>query len=125
MEMRTLHSNSTSVDDSGSPSFVVAFAVFSLVWYSAYSLFFSLLGACFFACRRCRAYWQSRVHLKRLHRQRYRPELLHYGTPECSICMSSFVQGEQIKVTMCEHVFHSVCLDQWLQYCSTVPRCPA
>lgn len=82
--VRALNSNDTaSEQDSASPSFGVALAALSLVCFS-----FALLGVCFFAFCRCRKYWRSRARLSRLPDQRYHPDLLGYGTVECSICLS-------------------------------------
>ena len=33
---------------------------------------------------------------------------------ECTICLSSFAPGEQLRALPCMHVFHRDCMDMWL-----------
>nr|AHB08887.1 RING-H2 finger protein ATL2J [Suaeda glauca] len=41
---------------------------------------------------------------------------------ECPICLSIFVQGEELKqLKICKHMFHTSCIDKWL---STHCNCP-
>lgn len=42
--------------------------------------------------------------------------------PECSICLENFQDNQQLRVTRCEHVFHSSCLMPWLV--KQKSRCP-
>lgn len=43
---------------------------------------------------------------------------------ECTVCLSTFEEGELIRKLKCKHVFHKDCLDTWLQQCSaTCPLC--
>lgn len=45
-----------------------------------------------------------------------------YEQTECTICIDSFTPNSVCKqVMMCEHIFHSKCLDFWLD---KKPRCP-
>ena len=54
---------------------------------------------------------------------------------ECSICLSAFQAGEQIKTLSCGHTFKKVCIDTWLNgkgrppapseaKCRGLPTCP-
>lgn len=56
----------------------------------------------------------------------YCPSLRYRGgmkkTGECSICLESFKEGDLVKVTRCNHSFHSKCIDPWLTNYSTL--CP-
>ena len=41
----------------------------------------------------------------------------------CSVCMEQYKRHELVKkLSICGHVFHSSCIDQWLLYCSQ--NCP-
>ncbi|XP_019182832.1 PREDICTED: RING-H2 finger protein ATL57-like [Ipomoea nil] len=43
---------------------------------------------------------------------------------ECTVCLSTFEEGEAIRKLKCKHVFHKDCLDTWLEQCSaTCPLC--
>ena len=38
-----------------------------------------------------------------------------FETPECVICMESFVEDDQLrKLPTCRHIFHAECLMKWL-----------
>ena len=41
----------------------------------------------------------------------------------CSVCLESFVSGEQIRTVPCFHQFHSACVDPWLRQRGTCPVC--
>lgn len=41
---------------------------------------------------------------------------------ECNICVSSLANGEVI-VTKCGHLYHEVCILQWLRQSQTCPTC--
>lgn len=44
--------------------------------------------------------------------------------PSCSICLSDFVQEENVKVIPnCKHEFHPVCVDKWLGVHPSCPLC--
>lgn len=61
------------------------------------------------------------------------PVLLHKRTndsdekePEstCSICLSEFIEGENIKMLPnCNHAFHPDCIDEWLEKRCNCPFC--
>lgn len=41
----------------------------------------------------------------------------------CSICLSEFTLGEHARELPCHHVFHSACVDEWLQNKNSCPLC--
>mmetsp|Transcript_44066 Transcript_44066/g.82395 ORF Transcript_44066/g.82395 Transcript_44066/m.82395 type:complete len:268 (+) Transcript_44066:120-923(+) len=41
---------------------------------------------------------------------------------ECSICLSSYVEGQEIRKLICRHHFHQCCVDEWLL--GQQNRCP-
>uniref|UniRef100_A0A7N0T9J1 RING-type domain-containing protein n=1 Tax=Kalanchoe fedtschenkoi TaxID=63787 RepID=A0A7N0T9J1_KALFE len=42
----------------------------------------------------------------------------------CSVCLSKFEEGDQIRRLKCKHTFHKDCLDRWLeQEFATCPLC--
>lgn len=42
----------------------------------------------------------------------------------CVICLENFVDGESCRLfPVCNHIFHSVCIDQWLKEHLTCPVC--
>jgi hypothetical protein len=43
----------------------------------------------------------------------------------CSICMMEYETGEVLRLLYCNHVFHKVCVDQWLVRNATCPMCRA
>jgi hypothetical protein len=46
------------------------------------------------------------------------------GDPSCSVCLSSYEEGERLRRLGCGHTYHADgCLDQWLQTSATCPRC--
>ncbi|XP_072981814.1 RING-H2 finger protein ATL16-like [Typha latifolia] len=45
---------------------------------------------------------------------------------ECSVCLSDFVDGEEIRqLPDCKHSFHPPCIDMWLYSHSNCPLCRA
>ncbi|MED6151339.1 hypothetical protein PIB30_081547 [Stylosanthes scabra] len=42
---------------------------------------------------------------------------------ECSICLESFVDGDELICLPCHHKFHSACLDPWVRSCGDCPYC--
>ncbi|CAN1156228.1 Probable E3 ubiquitin-protein ligase RHY1A [Linum perenne] len=42
---------------------------------------------------------------------------------DCSICLESFIEGEELIRLPCEHRFHSGCLDPWVRACGDCPYC--
>eukprot|EP01066_Platyproteum_vivax_P015637 Platyproteum_vivax@DN6888_c0_g1_i2.p1 len=55
--------------------------------------------------------------------------VLIYGSPQnendksCSICLSDFECGDQLRELPCCHAFHLSCIDQWLVKNCTCPLC--
>ncbi|KAM7523699.1 hypothetical protein LguiA_013601 [Lonicera macranthoides] len=46
------------------------------------------------------------------------------GSRECTVCLSVFEEGEEIRRLRCGHVFHKECLDTWLKgEWATCPLC--
>lgn len=37
-----------------------------------------------------------------------------YGCKECSVCLTDFENGTDVRVLRCKHVFHRDCIDHWL-----------
>ncbi|KAJ2629600.1 hypothetical protein H4R22_003225 [Coemansia sp. RSA 1290] len=48
--------------------------------------------------------------------------LLHYASPECSICLVPYEDGETVRILSCDHVYHTNCIDVWLTKRSS--KCP-
>uniref|UniRef100_A0A5B7AVI6 Putative E3 ubiquitin-protein ligase RLIM n=1 Tax=Davidia involucrata TaxID=16924 RepID=A0A5B7AVI6_DAVIN len=44
---------------------------------------------------------------------------------ECSICLESFLEGDELVHLPCGHRFHSCCLVPWIQNCGDCPCCRA
>ncbi|KAL6964086.1 hypothetical protein U1Q18_035142 [Sarracenia purpurea var. burkii] len=45
------------------------------------------------------------------------------ASQECSICLDSFLEGDELICLPCAHRFHSGCLDPWIQTCGDCPYC--
>lgn len=46
------------------------------------------------------------------------------GDHDCSVCLTQFEPHSEINRLSCGHVFHNICLEQWLDYCNiTCPLC--
>jgi len=43
--------------------------------------------------------------------------------PSCSVCISDFERGDQLRLLPCKHAFHSRCVDQWLTVNANCPLC--
>ncbi|XP_068667721.1 RING-H2 finger protein ATL52-like [Aristolochia californica] len=59
---------------------------------------------------------------------KYRKEeiLVQASQQECSVCLSVFVEGEDIRqMPKCKHLFHADCIDMWLYSHSNCPICRA
>ena len=42
---------------------------------------------------------------------------------DCPICFKVIRNGSPVTITKCNHSFHEVCLETWLQYAGTCPMC--
>ncbi|KAF5733191.1 hypothetical protein HS088_TW17G00731 [Tripterygium wilfordii] len=42
---------------------------------------------------------------------------------DCSICLESFMEGDELIRLPCGHRFHSACLDPWVRTCGDCPYC--
>ncbi|KAI4355498.1 hypothetical protein L6164_004264 [Bauhinia variegata] len=43
---------------------------------------------------------------------------------ECSICLTAFEEDDCVRqLSSCKHMFHKVCIDQWLSFHSGCPIC--
>jgi len=45
------------------------------------------------------------------------------AAPECSICLATFDDSKEVRVTQCGHLFHSRCLENWLKLRRACPLC--
>ncbi|KAG5275837.1 hypothetical protein AALO_G00125110 [Alosa alosa] len=45
------------------------------------------------------------------------------GKSDCGICLSDYVEGEQLMTLPCNHNFHRSCVSRWLQQSPTCPVC--
>ena len=41
----------------------------------------------------------------------------------CSVCLSHFCNGDEIRTLPCNHEFHINCIDRWLRERATCPVC--
>lgn len=42
----------------------------------------------------------------------------------CSICLEDIIEGSRVRcLTLCQHIFHSNCIDKWFQEKSCCPTC--
>eukprot|EP01063_Lacrimia_lanifica_P041916 TRINITY_DN988_c0_g2_i2.p1 TRINITY_DN988_c0_g2~~TRINITY_DN988_c0_g2_i2.p1 ORF type:complete len:384 (+),score=156.63 TRINITY_DN988_c0_g2_i2:129-1280(+) len=44
-------------------------------------------------------------------------------SPRCIVCMMDFEEGDELRKLSCPHVFHSECIDQWLDKSRYCPTC--
>jgi hypothetical protein len=45
------------------------------------------------------------------------------ASPECSICLDGFYDGDELIRLRCGHRFHSTCLEPWARKCADCPYC--
>lgn len=45
------------------------------------------------------------------------------ASPECSICLDGFYDGDELIRLRCGHRFHSTCLEPWVRKCADCPYC--
>ncbi|KAL5804501.1 hypothetical protein ACOSQ3_031301 [Xanthoceras sorbifolium] len=54
----------------------------------------------------------------------YRTGEMESHSTDCAVCLEDFVDGDSCRILIvCNHIFHSNCIDQWLKYQSTCPIC--
>ncbi|KAK3198974.1 hypothetical protein Dsin_022389 [Dipteronia sinensis] len=54
----------------------------------------------------------------------YRTGEMEWLSTDCAICLDDFVDGDSCRILIvCNHIFHSNCIDQWLKYQLTCPIC--
>lgn len=41
----------------------------------------------------------------------------------CSICLSEYMQDEEVVECACKHIFHNECITEWLHTKQTCPLC--
>lgn len=41
----------------------------------------------------------------------------------CSVCLTDFAEGDEVRQLKCSHRFHKLCADRWLQLNSSCPNC--
>jgi hypothetical protein len=83
------------------------------------------------AARTSRVKGASRERLSALPSVRYEPGALpappDSGSPPpaCAICLSGYVEGEELRVLKCDnrHHFHKACIDDWLLINASCPVC--
>ena len=46
-----------------------------------------------------------------------------FTAPECTICLDSLVEGDEVRRLKCGHVFHAECIDSWLVKVAACPLC--
>jgi hypothetical protein len=44
-------------------------------------------------------------------------------SPECSICLDGFYDGDELVRLRCGHRFHPMCLEPWVRKCADCPYC--
>lgn len=50
-------------------------------------------------------------------------ELVSKPSLDCSICLESFIHGDNLLCLPCGHRFHAVCLDPWVRIRGDCPYC--
>jgi hypothetical protein len=64
--------------------------------------------------------------IKKLTRsKKFEPGMIPPEDSSCSICLSDYQQGEELRYLPCNHVFHSECILPWLKTNKTCPMCKA
>ena len=43
--------------------------------------------------------------------------------PICSICLNNIIEGEEIEILICRHLFHYKCIEEWLKNKKECPFC--
>jgi RING finger family protein len=62
----------------------------------------------------------TQEELSRIPSTTYAPKDEH---TTCAICLAEFERGDNVKTLVCDHRYHSTCVDMWLQKRATCPLC--
>lgn len=46
-----------------------------------------------------------------------------YSSNDCMVCLSTFANGDRVRMLPCNHVFHTQCVDEWLSRDLHCPLC--
>jgi len=68
----------------------------------------------------------KKTELRKIKKMNYSrlPEKIINAQPQCTICQDDFKKDDLIKITKCEHIFHSKCIDKWFgEYSYKCPIC--
>ena len=55
--------------------------------------------------------------------QKFNPDL--HPSSTCSICIENFLSEDDISILKCKHIFHYICITQWIEFKSKCPLCRA
>ena len=81
-----------------------------------------LLWVCINVFQKCNNYRQ--IAPRRLIRQLSTREASNADAhQQCSICITDYNEGDQLKVLPCKHIFHTNCIDPWLANHNVCPNC--
>ena len=59
---------------------------------------------------------QTQEFMNSLEEMTYNNEINEFGTPDCIICMETFIDGVQIsRIPTCRHFFHPSCCTKWFE----------
>ena len=64
--------------------------------------------------------------LKRKYKQNCNKQIIELSDIEdinCSICLEEYTETNNITKTACGHIYHSVCINEWLERADTCPLC--
>ncbi|KAJ7962325.1 E3 ubiquitin-protein ligase family [Quillaja saponaria] len=65
----------------------------------------------------------SRGILTKCDEELHTEHVLPLEDAECSICLSAYDDGTELRELPCHHHFHCACIDKWLQINATCPLC--
>jgi hypothetical protein len=51
------------------------------------------------------------------------PNVPEEKTERCTVCLSDFETGDEVRTLNCSHLFHTECIDRWLIYNKKCPVC--
>ena len=43
--------------------------------------------------------------------------------PYCSVCLCEFEENNNVRMSICHHIFHASCLESWLSKHENCPLC--